>query len=93
MELVGMRGREIERGNQQTPAHGILPSHDPQHPRLLEAREIGNKYAEFQIFAVARCASAVAARNGIPTPLSFWVMKPLCLKRPYVSYHQQRTCH
>jgi hypothetical protein len=25
MELVGMRGREIERGNQQTPAHGILP--------------------------------------------------------------------
>jgi hypothetical protein len=31
-----MRGREIERGNQQTPAHGILPSHDPQRPKLSE---------------------------------------------------------
>jgi hypothetical protein len=36
MELVGMRGREIERGNQQTPAHGLLPMHDPQRLTLSE---------------------------------------------------------
>src|SRR6516225_4161287 len=35
MELVGMRGREIDRGNQQTPAHGILPSLDPQRPQII----------------------------------------------------------
>src|SRR6516165_6863848 len=38
IELVGMRGREIERGNQQTPAHGILPSHDPQRPQIIRRR-------------------------------------------------------
>src|SRR4029077_17853196 len=30
MELVGMRGREIEGGDQQTPAHGILLWHEPE---------------------------------------------------------------
>jgi hypothetical protein len=30
VEFVGMRGREIERGDQQTPTHGALPLHDPE---------------------------------------------------------------
>src|SRR6516164_11238757 len=38
MELVGMRSREIDRGNQQTPAHGILPSLDPQRPQIIRRR-------------------------------------------------------
>ena len=50
IELVGMRGREIERGNQQTSAHGILPSHDPQRPQIIrrrvrsEANRLGSKF-------------------------------------------------
>jgi hypothetical protein len=30
MEFVGMRGREIERGDQQTPGHGILLRREPE---------------------------------------------------------------
>jgi len=30
MELVGMRRREIERSDQETPAHATFPMHNPE---------------------------------------------------------------
>jgi hypothetical protein len=82
MEFVGMGGREIERGDQETPAHGMLLLHDPEvgtgpSERIMHQNQLARAGDPASIrgngYATARWRCAASTGSTCYRPAAAWV--------------------